>query len=547
MSSLTNQIIANIKKTADNFNTSSYINSENVVCIDSSENRIGINTKFPEYAIHISGDTIQDSVFTRDIYARNLVRTEDLSCNNIESIDISTNTFYTNTGLFDELSGTLILTDKVSANDISIAQFFCEDISTIKLDVSNILNAYDVNIRNTLTTDTINANNFNFTQITLDSLLINNDASVNGNIFVNSISAELISVQEISTNILFVEDRADFLNETNFKYLNVTSEASFNTLFSQLSVTNTISSEIINFNTISGNSINVTNITSGNNTIVSNGVFGDTINPSSAFFRDISAVNIDVSSLDVSGLLVNRGLTDLSDGELILPKYEDGVTTPIIGSIALDTLQNIMKIYSNNTWNNLNFFTNYAMYNLDRSIPGNTVLYNTFLNTFSIDNSENLFLTTDTNSQYNIYKYVPMNLLYGTNKFNVDNNGKTLTINTPLFSEIFEITATIVVRYLNRIPGDVEPNTYKFGLYPDSNSTQSIIDTIDNSFVEVRNSIITFDNSFNYSQSTINYIGPFGSSQNILLRNGFSFYVSTNKDLKYLNIDSLNVTIKQLI
>ena len=54
MSSITNQIVANIKKTSTNFNTFSFTNSENVVCIDTSFNRIGINRKNPVYSIDIS-------------------------------------------------------------------------------------------------------------------------------------------------------------------------------------------------------------------------------------------------------------------------------------------------------------------------------------------------------------------------------------------------------------------------------------------------------------------------------------------------------------
>lgn len=547
MASLTNQIIANIKKTADNINASSYINSENVVCIDSSENRIGINTKFPKYAIHISGDTINDSVYTRDIYVRNLVDSIDISSINIYSTEISCNILKINSGLFNEISGLIINVDKVITNDISLSKFFCEDISTLNIDISDNINTYNLNVQNTLTTDTIFANNFNFSQINLDGLIVINDALIGGKIVVNGISSETISSDIINVNTLNVNNVANFLEEANFQNMNVNSDASFVSLFSETSIVTTLSSENIYFNTISGNTINITNITSNNRNIISNGIFGDINNPTTAIFSDISVTNIDVSNIKITDVLVNTGISDLSNGELILPKYKENITTPISGSIALDILQNVLKIYNNNEWNNFNFLTNYGTFKLNNSIPGNSILYNSFNNSYSIDNSENLFLNINISAPYNNYKYIPLELLSSTNKFNIINNGKILSINDICHNQIFEITSTLVLRYLNKIPGDVEPNTYKFGLYPNILSAQPIIDSIDNSFIEVYNSIIAFDNSYNYSQSVINYIGPLGSSTNIALRNGFSFYLNSEKDLKYLQIHSFNVTIKQIL
>lgn len=547
MSSLTNQIVANIKKTADSLNASSYINSQNVICIDSSENRIGINTKFPEYAIHISGDTIKDSIYTRDIYVRNLVETIDISSNNIISNDISCNSFYTVSGIYEELSGSFIFVNNLSAYDISIAEFFCQDISTLKLDVSGESNLYNLNVNNILTTDTLNANNFNLTQITLQDITISNDAIIGGNIYVDGISCDFISVRELSLNNLYIKNNAEFLQQADFQNINVNSDASFVSIFSQNTITNTISSETIYYNTISGNIINVSNIISQGNTIISNGTFGDTNNPTAAIFSDISLINLNVTNIDVSNVLINTGLTDLSNGDLIIPTYKENITTSISGSIALDKDENVLKIYNNNRWNNVTFSTNYATYNLDNSVQGNNIIYTVFTDSFSIDNSENIFLTTDNLSPYYNYKYIPIKLVSGTNKFTTIDNGKILLINDICDNQIFEINTTLVIRFLNRIPGDVEPNTYKFGIYPNVLSALPIIDSVDNSFIEINNSVIAFDNSYNYSQSYINYIGPLGNSSNIILRNGFSFYISSEKDLKYINIDSFNVTIKQLI
>ena len=90
------------------------------------------------------------------------------------------------------------------------------------------------------------------------------------------------------------------------------------------------------------------------------------------------------------------------------------------------------------------------------------------------------------------------------------------------------------MKYLNRIPGDVEPNNYSFGLYNSSfNST--------NCYVEHTNNILTFDNSFNYSSISLNYIGPLFSNSD-----GFIFLISSAKDINYLVIDRFSGSIKLL-
>ena len=71
MSSITNQIVANIKKTSTNFNSYSFIDTENVVCIDTSKNRIGINQKKPEYSIDISGISTSNAVRVHNLHINN--------------------------------------------------------------------------------------------------------------------------------------------------------------------------------------------------------------------------------------------------------------------------------------------------------------------------------------------------------------------------------------------------------------------------------------------------------------------------------------------
>ena len=101
-------------------------------------------------------------------------------------------------------------------------------------------------------------------------------------------------------------------------------------------------------------------------------------------------------------------------------------------------------------------------------------------------------------------------------------------------SAIYEINADITLQFLNKNPGDVEANTYTFGIYSDVSKNNNY-----HIYREIKNTILVFDNSFNYANSSINYIGKLENATN-----GFSFYIQSVKDLSYLAIDSFNVTIK---
>ena len=106
----------------------------------------------------------------------------------------------------------------------------------------------------------------------------------------------------------------------------------------------------------------------------------------------------------------------------------------------------------------------------------------------------------------------------------------------PDTSGIYEINATVTIKYLNKIPGDVEPNTYTFGLYNSNLNISSI-----RIYVENINNILTFDNSFNYACSSLNYIGPLYNGSD-----GFVFCISSSKELDYLAIDKFSSTFKLL-
>ena len=88
--SVTNKLIANIKQSSIN-NTNNFINKEDVLCIDSYNNRIGINTRNPPHSIEISGNnrshgikcSYLDISFTANI---NEINTHTISFENLISV-----------------------------------------------------------------------------------------------------------------------------------------------------------------------------------------------------------------------------------------------------------------------------------------------------------------------------------------------------------------------------------------------------------------------------------------------------------------------------
>ena len=214
-------------------------------------------------------------------------------------------------------------------------------------------------------------------------------------------------------------------------------------------------------------------------------------------------------------------------------------------------------------------------------------------NKYYIDNSENLLLKNNNGeiisdtSNYK-YKFIPIksNKYFNNDKLNHDynttiddhnnidlenqifrndissiligkiqnnDNGQNFLSTNTLIN--YEINANLTIKYLNKTPNDVEINNYTFGLYPNIVLTpgNTIVNSIDelsiqNKFISLNNSIIVFDNSYNCSNISLSYIGTLGNQANPSnnFNNGFKFYISSNKDINYLQIDSFYCTIKQL-
>ena len=558
MSSITNQIVANIKKTSTNFNSHSFIDTENVVCIDTSENRIGINRKKPEYSIDISGITTSHAVRVHNLHINNKAMIEEISCNKI-TMGYFNSTLSDATHMnVDSISGDYMDLSRLVVNDISTSLISVPNISVYDLSVTNNINVPTMNVSTKIKTANLEVENaVNFPSVDISNLNVDTFADIE-KCNIEDLSANGISAEEITCKDIYVKDGLYSIGETSFNNLHVDGDISATNMFIQnKAIINEISANSVEFNILTGITFNVTQVKSDGIIVINEGKIGDPNNPANAVFKTLNVTNVDVSES-----LICTGITDLSDGLLRLPiyktEYDDGVYTDggiskniDPGTIAFDTDSNTLKIYNNtSTWNNLVFKQNFVTISLKRDILGNAISYDSNTQHFVIDQSDNLRLDQTSPPTYPNIKYIP--LVYDVdegNKFGLTNNNKTVQIKNPADGELFEIHASIGIKYLNKSPGDVEPNTYTVGIYPDMNTTLALKDSIDNSFVHMNSAVVAFDNSFNYANITLNYMGQLADTNKghvLSQRTGFNFYISSVKDINFIAIDQFNATIKQL-
>jgi len=548
--SLTNKIVANIKKT--NADVKSFANTTNVVCIDTSNNRIGINTKTPRYSIDIVGVGPTNLIYVNKLEVGANASIRDISC--LNNLDASSATIrYIN---YTNISGSSITSksiNTISAEifDLSISKLVLKDFNTTNIDASylRVYNRVDVcgnmTIRNlTVTGDFSGGNSTSFSSLVIttstfttmnstNSFIRNIDCSTikvdicanfNGPVFCkNNLDISIGSFQTLSGNIL---------NSVNFRALTISCERLF---ARDCSINGTLT--VSNIRDLCGNPI------------IRDGAIFTSAGTDSEFgnIKVSNKLNIQ-NNCDISNLRINKRLDFSNVASLILPTYSLVHTSNESKSVALDMFNismNRIKIYnSNSSWSNIYTKNHYASLELNGEISGNaetTTLANNVVS-YIIENSNNLIYSNNNNA---IYKYIPLQFKVidtreansGNAIFNIlDINSSKLKgkLRVPDVSGIYEINATVSMKYLNRIPGDVEPNNYSFGLYNASSSTIQ-------SYVEHINNILTFDNSFNYSSLSLNYIGPlFNNSE------GFIFLISSAKDINYLVIHKFSGSIKLL-
>lgn len=545
--SITNKLIANIKQTTNvesNFN-----NTTNVVCIDTCNNRIGINTRLPQYSIDISGiDSSLNGLNSQYIHVSNTayinevsgisIKSRDLSINNIA--DISLLLFNTISGDFiyssEKIDASLLVVQSISTELFEVPTINC--ISGIFQDISvnNNINAVFIDC------SFLRANEVKQDQIDISNIKIRNNADFS---FVES--NEIVNNTIIKTNELQVFNNATF-NNASFKNIKVSSDASLN----RLDVSGTADISFLNAQSISADTIKVSTIQDSNGNPILD-TTSNNIGSSGAFIEGNSVrcntlrVNLNASisgDLVTDNLKIKNKLEFDPAGEFILPLYDSTQISFTTNSLLYDLPNRTLKIKKEevNDFQNLFFDVIYNTYALNTTEPGNEVSYNAIQGHYFIDNSNALKFSSYAthNTRNNNYKFVPLDAgNNGTNqiKFSTSN---------PRFVEItsvntIEINANICLQFLNKIPGDVEVNTYTFGLYNLPSSIPKNFDLSNNKLVTIKNSIMVFDNSHNFANSSINYIGSVDTNNPCL-----AFLISSNNEINYIAIDSFNATFKQL-
>ena len=525
--SITNKLIANIKQTSSSNITT--INSEKVICIDSSKNAIGINTLNPIKALTISGG---DNSFNA-VYAPYL--------------------YITNSGIIEELSTNFLFANDASINDLSLINADFSYINGLKADISN-LDVSFINIKSEfLRVETISCD----------------DLSVNILSVINTIDCSLGKFNKLEVIKLNLDDTIT-LNRVDTSYIEVSICGDISFL-----ICNTISAEniscdfldvtqILDVSSINANSIDIANSLTIQQDLSVNG---------SSFFTTISANDIQIGLSGMSEFVESKVnyVLDQGNQEPIFKNVTITENLNMINSntnITLNTQTNIINgsfiphslvipytsagsnqdnyIYFNNNIlhigdASLAFTSNIIYLTCDNDISGqrtNDFSFNTAENNYEVYNYNNLKIGKPNNllnndNKYNSYsfKFIPLKFTPST-KLSTDSSKSYLEINTSNVNT-FELYANVSFKFYNKIANDVEVNNYIFGVCDISND--------DELYTSIQNSIMVFDNSFNYANSSINYYGSF---KNISNNPRLQFFVGSVKDNSFIYIDSFSATIK---
>tara|TARA_B100000989_G_C19521826_1_gene464563 strand:- start:576 stop:2276 length:1701 start_codon:yes stop_codon:yes gene_type:complete len=561
--SVTNKLIANIKQSSITTGES-FLKTEYVICIDSSNNRLGINTRNPRYSIEICGNDLTNALKSSyleidnsaNIYeiSSNIIRVHnELSANNIDVSDlrfneISGNTIKTNTLILSSLN-----IPEISANDISVNILNVVNNINATSDISSVFNKIDVSflrIKDTLFVDRIE----DVQNYTVEDIL-----TVKGSCDVSS-----LSFQTASGNYLNVID----LSVTNL-------EVSNNALLSSLTVENDASFSSINVSSgtflngpvninagfnIGGTDINTFVTDNINQTLKNDLIDEGNFNTINITKRLINTNNEGTPSV-IDFLDIGSGGNDAklkfgSNGSLILPLFNNiDFNSKQTRSIAFDTngIINIRgegnTVYEFKATNNL-FYNIELSYNDYNKIKQNS----RGEYTISGDNFQRYIFnkTGDTSIKYKFFDIVKKSgdvieisnniIKFFPGDFQYDN------------SRILSIHANISLRLINRVANDVELENYEFGIYP--YFTNSITpdpplimnisgSDISDSFTSIKNSIMVFDTSYNYANSSLSYIYQNkDDTQNYLY--GISFLIKQVNDtcLNNIIVDSFNCTLE---
>lgn len=544
--SITNKLVANIKQATDV--STNFFTGTNVVCIDTSNRRIGIDTKTPAWSIDISGVESYNGVKCHNLdisgkadisYALiNFLKTPTISAE-----DINISFIYVN-----ELSGNLIDISEIVFN--SISGDFIYSNNTIS---GNFIQCFsgvflnDLSINGTLIAADFSFTNVNFESVRIEKNFITDTDSAsefkgqvdfcNNNVFFKELSGNHINTFSLSCDNLQVNQQGDFSS------INVLGEASFNTInVSGDAVFSTISSESIYINGVSLDQF-VTNTTGNIYT-------GNT-------------ENIDIDTLKGKKLYINSIGSNFGEGELFI----DDITNTSINVIDRLRISKILDFsmtgssiilpvdkperyrkgsiyYSSDTEGNIDGLTIIRK----SGIEGKNVLdVSDKLELKQTNTKSSMYLGTDF-SNLNDFSCISIRSNFGSNN-GFDNNNNAVTnsknkISLNLITEdIIEINATLTVKLINDYDGgDVDAINYEFLILGNT------IDDDTFTFVQNTNTILVFDNSFNYNTTSLHYIGKHKKIVNTSDTSYIFFGIShetynTGKRLEFVNFNASIKTI----
>ncbi len=600
MSSI-NKLIANVKKTSSL--TSSFINNDSsYICIDTSTNRIGFNTQEPSYSIHIldnNGIICVSNILLSNLHCDVSGFIKDLSCSNFDVSSLKVDSSFIVDGTFCSISCDAIdfCNSKLTVFDLSVNNDLSVNTLKYKTLEKIIVSGNDKDDFDKVAINGCSINQNLDISGTFTFLVQSDDNLSEFYCFNAETSFNLIRTQDIScANEISCNDIC--CNDLSTNNLYVTKITATNGIMEQFHVRKDISCHDLSCieiscndiccNEISANKLYIYNDISCNNKIITNEL--EIKEKLEATGENITIKGIKLEDCKINKNLVGlpNSIIDISKSQLIIPdiSYINNLTT---GSIYFDSsLQSIKVIHDSTNDQSYNIFYNKKFVNVELSynniIPNNGVAIN---NRNDYQNTINIIYTDSTNFN-NIrdtyatelistitdisYLYIPLDISY--NKANVDSkkfydisdaliqginvdrikiiyndfvdDNIPTTSNKQLFTNkniFFNINAYVTLKYFNEHPNDVEVISYDFEMI-----NYIATDPVENNVLtKSKNTIISFDNSYNYSTSNLNYVGKLeNGTADINSYIYFRIKTDNNKDISNLLLYDFNCSVVQI-
>lgn len=566
--SITNKLVANIKQATDV--STNFFTGTNVVCIDTSNRRIGIDTKTPTWSIDISGVEPYNGVkcHNLDISGKadiSYAVIKDLRAPIISGDNVNISFIYVN-----ELSGNLIDISEVLFNSISgdfiyssntISGNFIECFSGVilnDLSINGELKAGTFNFKNDVDFDKIKVADTFTTQSASRSEFKGEVDFCNNEVKYKELSGNHINTFSLSCENLQVNQQADFIS------INVTSEASFNTI--------NVSSDAI-FSSISSESIYINGIS------LDEFVINKTTNlyESGTYDKNIDIATLKGKKLYIKNINSNGNGNNFGEEEFFIDSNGD-TSINVIDRLRISEILDfsysgtsiILPLQQPSRFNKGSI---YYSINSTGDIDGLTIIKTHGAENLSSEEIDSYKLelkqTNTKNSMYNGTDFSNLNNFscisiisnFGSKDgFELLENQISVPINkislNSITEDIIEINATLTVKLINDNNGhDVDAINYEFLIlgYTKTND-------ITFHFVKNKNTILVFDNSFNYNTTSLHYIGKHGdlkipdenihvgTNSNTNLDISYIFfgisYENTGKNLELVNF---NASIKTIV